>query len=359
MPNWKRALGLSVALASSASISSALAQEFNPQQIRMIRDTAASICNTIKEAKGQKSDVQLEGDVKAQLGGLVGKLVDIGGAAKGSLSREEFEGLSRDATAAALGEDRGCRERVFNKMFDHLVTPPASSRSDNTSEIAKAETLIAAIDLGFHAKHDLAASWLAGEHSNAAFYLHDEDKINDETRRLHIPPYAFVRPSIPSVAAPYTNIIGPDTYRDLDLYLRHNILQPDVLEAYEAGSDLGRLYSCSERYVYVVSTHKSASDKLQLDPLVENKGMWGTRYRQPTASLWDPNNSGLLALCAAGGLNDLKRELASLNLGDVVTQLHIDQLNPLNIEQNHGSEDVLASLHSLIRNKYESVSVAH
>ena len=94
MTNWKRALGLSVALASGASISSALAQQLNPEQIQIIRETAASICNTIKEAKGQKSDAQIEGDVKAQLGGLVGKLVDTGLAGKGSLSREQFEGLS-------------------------------------------------------------------------------------------------------------------------------------------------------------------------------------------------------------------------------------------------------------------------
>src|SRR6516164_528129 len=144
MTNWKRALGLSLALGSGASISSALAQQLNSQQIQMIRDTAASICNTIKEAKGQKSDVQIEGDVKAQLGGLVGKVVDLGGAGKGSLSREEFEGLSRDATAAALEGDRGCRERVFDKMFDKL-TP-----SDRKSEIPKADALFGAVTLGYN-----------------------------------------------------------------------------------------------------------------------------------------------------------------------------------------------------------------
>ena len=147
MTNWKRALGLSLALGSGASISSALAQQLNSQQIQMIRDTAASICNTIKEAKGQKSDVQIEGDVKAQLGGLVGKVVDLGGAGKGSLSREEFEGLSQVATAAALEGDRGCRERVFDKMFDKLSMMPPP---DKKSSLPKAEKLIAAVDLGYH-----------------------------------------------------------------------------------------------------------------------------------------------------------------------------------------------------------------
>jgi len=117
MTTWKPALAICTVLASGGNISSGLAQQLSPQQIQGIQDTAASICNTVK-AKGQKTNVQSEGDVKAQLGGLVGKVVDIGGSGKGSLSREEFEGLSRDATAAALEGDRGCRERVFNKMFD-------------------------------------------------------------------------------------------------------------------------------------------------------------------------------------------------------------------------------------------------
>jgi len=108
------------------------AQPLNAQQIQIIKDTAASICNTIKEAKGKKSDFQIQGDIKAQLGGLVGKLADIGGSGRGSVTNEEFEGLSRDATAAALTGDRDCRERLFNKMFDKLSlaqpTDPARAK---------------------------------------------------------------------------------------------------------------------------------------------------------------------------------------------------------------------------------------
>ena len=81
MTNWAGALGLSITLAWGASFSSVLAQQLNPQQIQIIKDTAASICNTVKEAKGQENDIQIEGDVKAQLDGLVGKLVGIGGGA--------------------------------------------------------------------------------------------------------------------------------------------------------------------------------------------------------------------------------------------------------------------------------------
>ena len=106
-------------LALGVGVSAASAQ-LDRQQMQIINDTAQSVCNTVKDAKGQKSELQLQGDVKAQLSGLIGKVVDVGGSGKGSLTRDEFEGLSRDATATALEGDRGCRERVFNKMFDKL-----------------------------------------------------------------------------------------------------------------------------------------------------------------------------------------------------------------------------------------------
>jgi hypothetical protein len=113
-------LGLLVALTWSVGGSAVSAQQLNPQQIQLITDTAASICNTIKEAKGQKNDLQLQVDVKAELTGLIGKIVNAGVSGVTKLNSEEFEGLTREATATALEGDRGCRERVFNKMFDKL-----------------------------------------------------------------------------------------------------------------------------------------------------------------------------------------------------------------------------------------------
>jgi hypothetical protein len=131
MSYWK--IALYAMLASGVSISAASAQ-LNAQQIQIIQETAASICNTVREAKGQNSDVRVQGDINAQLGGLIGKLA--GASAKGSMTKEEFEGLSRDATATAMGDDRGCRERVFNKMFDKLSLSP----DVGGDRIAKPET---------------------------------------------------------------------------------------------------------------------------------------------------------------------------------------------------------------------------
>ncbi len=123
MTRIKLSLGLWLMLACSVCSSITSAQQLDPQQIQLIKDTAASICDTVKEAKGKMSNVQLQGEINAKLGGLIGKVVDVGGSGKGSLTStsEEFEGLSRDATAAALESTRGCRERVFDKMFEKLT----------------------------------------------------------------------------------------------------------------------------------------------------------------------------------------------------------------------------------------------
>lgn len=93
------------------------------------RQQQASICDTVKETKGQKTDIQLQGDIDAKLKGLLSRFAELGGSAKGSLSHEEFEGLSREATATALEGDRSCRERVFNKMFDKLSFAEPGSRT--------------------------------------------------------------------------------------------------------------------------------------------------------------------------------------------------------------------------------------
>ncbi len=138
MACWK--IGLYAMLAYGVSISAASAK-LDEQDIHTIKNAATSICNTVSAAKGQKNDIQVQGDINAQLGGLIGKIA--GASAKGSLTKEEFEGLSRDATATAMEGDRGCRERVFNKMFDKLdFTPNESDRQAGIDLYAECEMLV-------------------------------------------------------------------------------------------------------------------------------------------------------------------------------------------------------------------------
>ncbi len=129
-----RKIALYIAFAFTAGAASA--EPFNAQQIQTIRDTAASICTTIKEARGQKTDVQVQGEIGAQLNGLLGKIVSAGAQTKGTFNQNDFQGITQDATAAALQGDRECRERVFNRMFDKLsLSSPAEVQTVTASYI--------------------------------------------------------------------------------------------------------------------------------------------------------------------------------------------------------------------------------
>ena len=114
-----RKLSLSLgAVLACFGVMAASAQQLNSEQIQQIETMTSVVCTTVKEQKGSASRDQLQADVSAKIGGVFGKILPVEGAAGGSMSKENFEGLSRDATAAALEGDRSCRERVFNTMFD-------------------------------------------------------------------------------------------------------------------------------------------------------------------------------------------------------------------------------------------------
>jgi hypothetical protein len=110
-------------LAFLLTIPTVRAAQLDDHDLQQIRETAASICNTVKETKGTKDEAQIQGDVRAQLSGLASKLgaeAEVSG--KGSIDRSGFEGLTQDATALALAGDRDCRERLFNRMFDKATS---------------------------------------------------------------------------------------------------------------------------------------------------------------------------------------------------------------------------------------------
>jgi hypothetical protein len=67
-------------LASAASASAALSQPTLPaDQLKMFDDTARSICETVKDARGRVTEAQLQGDVQAKVGGILGRAFDVGG----------------------------------------------------------------------------------------------------------------------------------------------------------------------------------------------------------------------------------------------------------------------------------------
>ena len=119
----------------------ASAAQLDPQQMALIKDAATSICNTVKDIKGEKTYAQIQGEVKGQLSGLLGRLsgTEASASGTGTLGRDAFEGLTQDATATALTDDRDCRMKLFNKMFD-TINPPTGGTKAGDCAIANSGT---------------------------------------------------------------------------------------------------------------------------------------------------------------------------------------------------------------------------
>lgn len=105
----------------------AQAQIIDPEQILLIRETARDICQTVENADGSQTTVEIEGNISTEINGLLRRLANLGIEGGGSISSEEFEGLSREATAEAMTDSLECRERLFNTMFNALMTPSSGS----------------------------------------------------------------------------------------------------------------------------------------------------------------------------------------------------------------------------------------
>jgi hypothetical protein len=91
-----------------------------PHQIGLIKAAATSICDTVKDITGQNTGILIKGTVMSGLGGLIGKMADAGSIAPGSMSHDEFEGLTRDAATIASAGDRECRMQLFPKIVEAL-----------------------------------------------------------------------------------------------------------------------------------------------------------------------------------------------------------------------------------------------
>jgi hypothetical protein len=115
-------------------------RELNKEQIQQIEYITATTCTTVKEQKGSATQEQLGANVNAKIGGVFGKIIPLGGGAQGSVSQQNYEGLSQDATAAALEGDRGCKERVFIRMFDKFI-----AEDTGTAEAARGAAAAPAI----------------------------------------------------------------------------------------------------------------------------------------------------------------------------------------------------------------------
>jgi len=90
------------------------------EALRLISDVADRICKDIP-LEGKKENLELSGSAKAEINGLIKKLVDLGieGAAK--YEKSDYEGVLQEDLVKALETSTNCRLEVFRELKDDLL----------------------------------------------------------------------------------------------------------------------------------------------------------------------------------------------------------------------------------------------
>jgi hypothetical protein len=109
-------------LAMLALPSSAEAQNADAQILEMITLTADKICNVVSD-KGQASNSEISGDIKAEIQGLASKLVDAGIKGGAILKNESFQGPLRKDISAYIISNSNCKLEVFSRLQEKLILP--------------------------------------------------------------------------------------------------------------------------------------------------------------------------------------------------------------------------------------------
>jgi hypothetical protein len=117
------------ALAGLGGVGVAAARADIGSDLHLITETANSICNVIPTT-GERESVQVDGNVKAELSGLLKKLTDAGLSGSGKFTSEEYVGVLQKDLASALKNNADCKETVF-KILQEKILPPSYSSEDS------------------------------------------------------------------------------------------------------------------------------------------------------------------------------------------------------------------------------------
>jgi len=115
---------LAVLLSLCVISSPVLAQEQTAQELELISKTANEICQTIP-LEYTYSGVQLTGDAKAKVGGLVGKFVDLGLSGTGESESTHTTGILEQDLVKAIGNSNDCKLSVFKTLERDLLRKPS------------------------------------------------------------------------------------------------------------------------------------------------------------------------------------------------------------------------------------------
>lgn len=109
----------------------ALAQILDRESMQLVQETAQAICGEIIGA-GENREIEIEGEVNAELRGLARRLADAGIEGSARLEDGSYAGVLREELASERQDARDCRRQVFDRLMDRIDSAPPT---DETGEL--------------------------------------------------------------------------------------------------------------------------------------------------------------------------------------------------------------------------------
>ncbi|XNH21134.1 hypothetical protein BCV28_00560 [Vibrio cyclitrophicus] len=103
------------------------------EALNLIVTTAKELCENVPLSGGTEG-VQLTGEAKAKVSGIVKKLADLGLEGAVKYESNEYEGVLQEDLAAIVNKSANCKMDVWKDLQDKLVLPPEPTSSTKNSE---------------------------------------------------------------------------------------------------------------------------------------------------------------------------------------------------------------------------------
>ena len=115
---WLSAIGFSLLFIQPLEAQDLEAQT---KALRAISAFAAETCGNSLALEGTATNLELSGDVKAQLQGLVARVADLGMTGAGKYKSDAFKNVLHEQLAEALKDNATCKLKVFELLQEKMV----------------------------------------------------------------------------------------------------------------------------------------------------------------------------------------------------------------------------------------------
>jgi hypothetical protein len=118
-----RQVSVLLTLVGTAAVSTGIyAQSLEAQAkaLDLITKTADNICSIVTQA-GSSQSLKVQGDVKAQLSGLIRQLADLGISGAADFTTDQYEGVIHADLATALQHNAECKLKIFDTLQAKMI----------------------------------------------------------------------------------------------------------------------------------------------------------------------------------------------------------------------------------------------